>query len=469
MTFISNSGATLAFTAGSTAVTVAGTNPLLEGVIVGDLAVHPNGALPIAARSASGLTLVLPAPTTATVPFNVMLGPARSLVAQATQLTRDVYAQLAAWADRGLSIPVIAQQNAPPSSPADTDTYLVGTSGSGAWSGRSNQLAIWSSALSQWQYRQAFAGWQVTINGTATRLQWTGTAWATAAVLAGDVALTPVGAVAATNVQAAIEELDTEKAARVTSTTVGRLARFTGSTGAMGQSSMSEDGSGNVTLAGGLTAPAAVSVLRGVVGTQQIIHAMGWSGGVVRVARVLEGDGSISDYSYDAAGVSPVAMATLARSGALTLASAAGFDASGRFFSASQPGFFALSGGNSVTLSNGTNGPLAYNTTVHNKGSAFNGTTFTFPRAGVGLFIFQGGIAGGTADVGAWAAQIRRNGTVVGQSYQSKDSRFFQDHATFALINGNAGDTVDTTILLDSMAGTVNATGRVNFCGALLS
>jgi hypothetical protein len=212
MTFISNSGATLAFTAGSTAVVVSGTNPILEGVIVGDLAVHPSGALPIAAFSASGLTLVLPAPSTATVPFNVMFGPARSLVAQATLLTRDVYAQIAAWADRGLAIPVIAQQNTPPTTPADGDRYLIGTSPTGAWAtpvSRANLIATWSAAVSSWLYTTPAACWTVGIIGSLTRLHYSGSAWGQAAIAAGSVALSMLESVS-------------------TATLIGRLAAGSG-------------------------------------------------------------------------------------------------------------------------------------------------------------------------------------------------------------------------------------------------
>jgi hypothetical protein len=50
---------------------------------------------------------------------------------------------------------VKAQQNAPPGgTPADGDTYLVGTAGSGAWSGKNNLVAIWVS--NAWRFVPGF-------------------------------------------------------------------------------------------------------------------------------------------------------------------------------------------------------------------------------------------------------------------------------------------------------------------------
>jgi len=188
MAYISNPGATLTFAAGSKTVNVAGTNPILEDVRAGDLALDPNGVpLALDARNATTLTLKRNAPTSGTVTFEIMWGPSRSLVAQATATTREVWAQITAWADRGLSIPVIAQQNAPPSTPADGDRYLVGTAGSGAWAGRNNQFATWSATAAGWLFTPPSAGWAATINGTTTLYVFSGTAWGSVSVNASDL------------------------------------------------------------------------------------------------------------------------------------------------------------------------------------------------------------------------------------------------------------------------------------------
>lgn len=42
---------------------------------------------------------------------------------------------------QALALGAIDQQNAPPGSPAEGDTYIVGTAGSGAWAGHSNKIA----------------------------------------------------------------------------------------------------------------------------------------------------------------------------------------------------------------------------------------------------------------------------------------------------------------------------------------
>lgn len=187
MAIKTNSGATLGFTSGSTTVTVTGTNPILEGVVVGDFAVHPSGGLPIAAVSATTLTLFLPAPSTASVTFNVMEGVDRAIVAQATSSTRDVWSQIQAWSDRGIIYPILAQQNAPPSSPADRDRYLVGTAGSGAWSGRNNQIATWSVVASGWLFTTPSLGDCVVVTGTSTYLVFNGSTWNAATPGTGSV------------------------------------------------------------------------------------------------------------------------------------------------------------------------------------------------------------------------------------------------------------------------------------------
>jgi hypothetical protein len=199
MSFLINTGATLTFTSGSVAVTVGGTNAVSEGALPGDFAIDPSGlALPITAVASGTLTLARPAPGSGTVSFVVMLGPARSLVAQATATTRDVWAQITAWADRGLSIPVIAQQNAPPSTPADGDRYLVGTAGSGAWASKNNLIATWSATAGAWLFTTPAAGWQVTVNASFVRLQYSGSAWGVlsaapdATTVAGRLAYSPI-------------------------------------------------------------------------------------------------------------------------------------------------------------------------------------------------------------------------------------------------------------------------------------
>lgn len=312
--FISNPGATLTFTAGSKTVVVAGTNALTEGVLAGDLPLDPSG-LPLACDvvAAGALTLKRNAPTSGATTFEILKGPSRALVAQATQLTRDVYAQLAAWADRGLAVPVLAQQNAPPSTPADGDRYLIGTSPTGAWATRGNLIATWSAAVSQWLYTTPSAGWTAAIIGGFTRLHYSGTAWGEAAISDAELAalagltsaankgiyftgagsaatydLTAAGRALLDDVDAAAQRTTLDVPQRVASTTVGRLARFTDTAGGMGQSAMWEDGSGNVTIGGTLVVSGNAAALPAPT-TPSLIHIGG-------------ADGAATGFSFDAFG-----------------------------------------------------------------------------------------------------------------------------------------------------------------------
>jgi len=71
--------------------------------------------------------------------------------------------------------PVIAIQNTPPSSPNKGDRYLVGTEGSGDWSGKDNQIAVWDGT--QWIFDIPSEGWFVWILALDALYQHTGTAW----------------------------------------------------------------------------------------------------------------------------------------------------------------------------------------------------------------------------------------------------------------------------------------------------
>jgi hypothetical protein len=243
-----------------------------------------------------------------------MRGPHRSLEALSTIKSNDVYARLSLMASEGRSIPVIAWQNAPPSTPAHGDRYLVAT-GSGAWAGQNGRFAEYNtSGTAGWLFVTPKAGWAATYNdglGRPVRLQFTGSAWATPATLSTDVAVTPVGGISATTLQAALAELDTEKAVRVTTTVVGRLARFTDTAGGMGQTAMSEDGSGNVALAGALTATQSTQV----VGTGSVFTRLSQSS--VALWDLVNKSGS-GNFSLEANGG---AVLTITTAGAATFGS----------------------------------------------------------------------------------------------------------------------------------------------------
>lgn len=79
----------------------------------------------------------------------------------------------------GLSVE--AQQNAPPSVPSDPAiTYLVGTAGSGDWSGHNNALAFSRDGVT-WEFIAAYEGATAWNKATDTPLRYSGSAWASVA------------------------------------------------------------------------------------------------------------------------------------------------------------------------------------------------------------------------------------------------------------------------------------------------
>lgn len=89
----------------------------------------------------------------------------------------------------------IAKQNAPPGSPASGDCYVVGTAGSGLWTGHNNQIAIFfgtwlfvpgvTSAGAIIAMGAAQKGLTVAIAGVPNT--WSGTAWVVSAIVAGAI------------------------------------------------------------------------------------------------------------------------------------------------------------------------------------------------------------------------------------------------------------------------------------------
>lgn len=73
--------------------------------------------------------------------------------------------------------------NSPPSTPADGDSYIVGTSPTGLWAGKSNQIAYWRNSSGVWQFIVPLEGWTVRVqddddaNGIPKEYGYTGAAW----------------------------------------------------------------------------------------------------------------------------------------------------------------------------------------------------------------------------------------------------------------------------------------------------
>lgn len=73
---------------------------------------------------------------------------------------------------------VIDQRNAQPGGPALSDSYILGTSPSGAqWAGHPNELAVFNSASGDWVFAVPVIGWEVWDRALNVNRQWDGTRW----------------------------------------------------------------------------------------------------------------------------------------------------------------------------------------------------------------------------------------------------------------------------------------------------
>lgn len=71
---------------------------------------------------------------------------------------------------------VVSVTNAPPGGPSLNTSHIVGTSGSGAFSGHNNALARWN-ASSAWEFKTPFTGQTVYNVATSSYVKWNGSAW----------------------------------------------------------------------------------------------------------------------------------------------------------------------------------------------------------------------------------------------------------------------------------------------------
>lgn len=66
--------------------------------------------------------------------------------------------------------------SAPPGSPAESAVYFVTGTGTGAWAGHDDELAIYIQG--GWYFVPLFVGQEFYITSSAGRLGWTGATWA---------------------------------------------------------------------------------------------------------------------------------------------------------------------------------------------------------------------------------------------------------------------------------------------------
>jgi hypothetical protein len=76
--------------------------------------------------------------------------------------------------DRGL--------NTPPGSPSHGHRYIVGTSPTGAWSGKANQVAAYDGDAAAWLFYAPEKGWSAFVDDEGRRVEYNGSSW-TAAVI----------------------------------------------------------------------------------------------------------------------------------------------------------------------------------------------------------------------------------------------------------------------------------------------
>lgn len=73
--------------------------------------------------------------------------------------------------------------NTPPGSPVDGDAYVIGTSPTGLWLGKSTQIAYWRSSAGVWQFMVPRLGWTVRVDddldgaGASREYVYTGSTW----------------------------------------------------------------------------------------------------------------------------------------------------------------------------------------------------------------------------------------------------------------------------------------------------
>ena len=80
----------------------------------------------------------------------------------------------------------------PPVSPADGAMYLVAASATGAWAGKSGQLAFWLASVAAWTFAVPVNGWRVWVTDEAEYYKLKAGAWAIDAGGGGGVSLSVV-------------------------------------------------------------------------------------------------------------------------------------------------------------------------------------------------------------------------------------------------------------------------------------
>lgn len=78
-----------------------------------------------------------------------------------------------------------ASTTAPPGTPTDGDRYIIPSGATGAWAGKTGQIAIWLDAETDWEYYVPSEGWKAWVVSALATAVYTSAAWTTEGAAAG--------------------------------------------------------------------------------------------------------------------------------------------------------------------------------------------------------------------------------------------------------------------------------------------
>jgi len=70
----------------------------------------------------------------------------------------------------------------PPGSPSNGHRYIVGISPTGAWTGHTNDVAVWESAASAWTFYVPKTGWFSYVEDTTEFVKYVSGSWASTGI-----------------------------------------------------------------------------------------------------------------------------------------------------------------------------------------------------------------------------------------------------------------------------------------------
>lgn len=97
----------------------------------------------------------------------------------------------------------------PPGSPANGDAYIVGASPTGAWAGKTGQIAYWLTAVGAWSFCVPVDGWSAWVSDEAVRYERKAGAWVVIATGGGGGVTLPVVQTFAGNKTLALADTNT--------------------------------------------------------------------------------------------------------------------------------------------------------------------------------------------------------------------------------------------------------------------